>query len=213
MSWIRRVVLLSGLLSLAACGTSQAVAVPGASSPAADVAASATASAAPTAPASPVVAPATCGGKLTPAETEGPYFKAGSAERASLVDAGMAGTRLTLSGRVTNAACQPLAHAMLDFWQADASGNYDNSGYRLRGHVFTDADGNYRLDTIVPGLYTGRTEHIHVKVQPAGGAILTTQLFFPGVPQNDSDGIYNPALLLKISDNGSGKLGAFDFVV
>ena len=155
-----------------------------------------------------------CPGKLTPAQTEGPYFKSGSSERASLLTSGMPGTRLVLSGRVTGVYCQPIAHALLDFWQADSSGRYDNSGYTLRGHVFSDTSGMYRLETIVPGLYTGRTEHIHLKVQAPGGPILTTQLYFPGVTQNDTDGIFDPALLMAITDQGStGRAGTYDFAV
>jgi hypothetical protein len=59
----------------------------------------------------------------------------------------------------------PAANALLDFWQANPNGAYDNTGYTLRGHQYTDANGYYTLTTIVPGIYPGRTEHIHVKVQ------------------------------------------------
>src|SRR5438067_13612368 len=98
-----------------------------------------------------------CPTQLTPAQTEGPYFKPGSPARTSLVETGMTGTRLVLSGRVLTPACAPVAAATLDFWQADASGNYDNSGYRLRGHQLSDAAGRYNLETILPGEYPGRT--------------------------------------------------------
>src|SRR5439155_1396739 len=83
---------------------------------------------------------------------------------------------LALSGRVLSRDCRPIAGARLDFWQAEASGSYDNAGYRLRGNQTSESDGRYALDTVVPGEYPGRTEHIHVKVQPAGGGTLTTQL-------------------------------------
>ena len=122
------------------------------------------------------------------------------------------GTPLDLDGRVFE-SCRPAPGATLDFWQADGDGRYDNSGYRLRGHQATGADGEYHLQTVVPGLYTGRTEHIHVKVAIPGKPVLTTQLFFPGVAQNESDSIYRPELLVKLSDGGSGKIGTFDFVV
>ncbi len=150
---------------------------------------------------------------LTPEVTEGPYFKAGSPERADLVENGMTGTKLVITGYVYTADCKPIAHALLDFWQADANGNYDNSGYTLRGHQFTDAEGHYQLTTVVPGLYPGRTEHIHVKVQAPNGKLITTQLFFPGVTQNDSDGIFNSALLMNIEKSSDGLQGQFNFVV
>ncbi|HTP00464.1 MAG TPA: hypothetical protein VMJ64_03755 [Anaerolineales bacterium] len=150
---------------------------------------------------------------LTPELTEGPYFKADSPERASLVDASTPGTKLVISGYVYSADCQPVAHALLDFWQADANGSYDNTGYNLRGHQYTDANGRYELTSVVPGLYIGRTEHIHVKVQAPNARLITTQLFFPGVAQNDSDGIYDPALLLALQQEGSGDQALYNFVV
>jgi protocatechuate 3,4-dioxygenase beta subunit len=66
---------------------------------------------------------------------------------------------------------------------------------------------------VVPGIYPGRTEHIHVKVTPPGGAALMTQLCFPGVNQNDADGIFDPAALLAITETPDGLLGAYTFVL
>jgi protocatechuate 3,4-dioxygenase beta subunit len=149
----------------------------------------------------------------TPSQTEGPYFTSNSPQRSGLLEPGMAGTLLTVSGRVLSTSCQPIAQVKLDFWQADNAGNYDNAGYRLRGHQFTDTEGRFSLQTIVPGLYPGRTRHIHVKVQPANGRVLTTQLYFPGEPRNASDGIYDDDLLMTIQDAAGGKAGTFDFVL
>ena len=159
------------------------------------------------------VAACTSSAGLTPAETEGPYFKAGSPERASLLTSGMPGTKLVLAGFVWTADCKPVEKALIEFWQADANGVYDNAGYTLRGHQYTAADGSYRLETVVPGLYPGRTEHIHVKVQAPGGPLLTTQLFFPGVQQNDSDGIYDSRLLMEIQKSSTQWDAVYSFVV
>src|SRR5260370_23755232 len=74
--------------------------------------------------------------KSTLRETEGPYFTPRSPERASLVEPGMRGTPLVLTGRVVSTDCRPVAGALLDFWQADAGGNYDNAGFDRRGHKF-----------------------------------------------------------------------------
>jgi len=154
-----------------------------------------------------------CSGRPTIAETEGPYFKAGSPARTSLLQTGMRGTRLVLTGRVLTTRCAPVAGALLDFWQADASGSYDNSGYRLRGHQLTDAGGRFRLTTVVPGEYPGRTQHIHVKVRAPGKPELTTQLYLPGEPGNEQDAIFDPSLLMQVRDAGSGKVATFDFVL
>ena len=150
----------------------------------------------------------------TPAQTEGPYFKPNSPLRTSLVDAGTPGVRLTVSGYVFGRACLPVAGALLDFWQADTNGAYDNTGFRFRGHQFTGADGAFRLSTIVPGLYPGRTRHIHVKVQAPGRPVLTTQLYFPGEPRNNTASIFDPRLLMTVRDAGGGaKEAAFDVVL
>jgi protocatechuate 3,4-dioxygenase beta subunit len=151
------------------------------------------------------------GDEPTPEQTEGPFFTPDSPERASLLEPGIAGTRLVLAGSVLAVDCRPVAGALLDFWHADAGGAYDNEGYRLRGHQFTDARGRYRLETIVPGLYTGRTRHIHVKAQAPDQPVLTTQLYFRDEPGNESDGLFDPALLLDVGADGGR--GRFDFVL
>ena len=96
----------------------------------------------------------------------------------------------------------------LDFWHADADGSYDNSGYRYRGVVTTDAEGRYRLETNLPPPYSGRPRHIHVKVRRPGGPVLTTQLYFPG----ESRGA-DPALVVRIQTLNSVKTAAFDFQI
>ncbi len=150
---------------------------------------------------------------VTPPQAAGPFFTPDSPERASLLEAGLSGTRLVLSGTVLTTGCRPVANALLDFWHCDANGNYDNVGYTFRGHQFTDADGRYQLETIVPGLYPGRTRHIHLHVQAADQPVLTTQLYFPGEPDNARDSIYNPALEMELQDTEDGKLGSFNFVL
>ncbi len=153
---------------------------------------------------------------LTPPLTEGPYFMSGSPERTSLLEANTPGTRLILTGYVLTADCQPVVNALLEFWQADANGVYDNTGYTLRGHQFTDESGKYYLETVIPGIYTGRTEHIHVKVQASqapNGPVLTTQLFFPDVAENQSDRIFDPSLVLPLVPVGDGQAAEFNFII
>lgn len=151
----------------------------------------------------------TCG-VITPRQTEGPFFTPNSPLRSSLVEAGGKAPRFLVSGRVLSPQCKPVANALVDFWHADEAGAYDNRGYRYRGHQFTDAEGRFSFETIVPALYPGRARHYHVKVQPKGGRLLTTQLYFPGDPGNRRDGLYRPELELKTPKAGEG---SFDFVV
>jgi protocatechuate 3,4-dioxygenase beta subunit len=156
-----------------------------------------------------------CGADSAPtlAQTEGPFFTPKSPERQSLVEPGMKGQVLELSGLVLTRSCKPVARALVDFWQADAAGVYDNQGFRLRGHQFTNSEGRYRLRTIVPARYPGRTPHIHVKVQAANRPVLTTQLYFPGESGNTSDRIFRPELLMRIVQAGDVRQGRFDFVL
>jgi protocatechuate 3,4-dioxygenase beta subunit len=149
----------------------------------------------------------------TPSQTEGPYYKRNSPQRTSLLEAGITGTKIVVTGAVLSTDCRPIAGALVDFWQADARGVYDNAGSKLRGHQFTDATGHYALETVVPGLYPGRTRHLHVKVQAPNQPILTTQLYFPGEPANATDGIFNPHLLMTVQDTTDGKAARFNFVL
>lgn len=150
---------------------------------------------------------------VTLSQTEGPFYTPDSPERTSLLEPGMAGTKMMLMGTVIATDCRPIAGALVDFWHADDNGVYDNVGYRLRGHQFADEQGRYTLETIVPGLYPGRTRHFHVKVQPAGGRILTTQLYFPNEPDNARDGIFRTELLMDVVETAEGIAATFNFVL
>ena len=149
-------------------------------------------------------------GPATARQTEGPFFKTNTPQRITLIEPGTRASKLLVTGRVLTAECKPLKGALLDFWHADEHGEYDNRGFRYRGHQFADADGRYRLETILPAEYPGRARHIHVKVQPAGGRVLTTQVYFPNQPGNQRDGLFREDLVMKMAERDAG---VFDFVV
>jgi len=153
------------------------------------------------------------GDEPTARQTAGPYFKPNSPERTDLIEPGIAGQVMELSGLVLSQLCRPVARALIDVWQADANGLYDLKGFRLRGHLFSDADGRYALRTILPGLYSGRTRHIHVRVQAPGRPVLTTQLYFPGERGNRADGLYRRELEMQVALDGDRLAGRFDFVL
>lgn len=158
-----------------------------------------------------------CGADSVPTipQTEGPYFSPNSPLRQSLVQPGIKGREIEVNGFVLTRGCKPVQKALVDFWQADSEGAYDNRGFRLRGHQFTDGRGLYSLRTIYPGRYPGRTPHLHVKVQAPGGRVLTTQLYFPNEPGNARDFLFRKELLLKMSQGASATtaVGRFDFVL
>ena len=147
-----------------------------------------------------------CTSGLTPSDVEGPYYKANTPERTSLYEEGMQGKKLILLGFVTNIDCFPMPGVWLDFWQANAKGEYDNEGYTLRGHQFSDNKGRYYIETIMPGLYPQRPiEHIHVKLQAPNGEMFTAQLYFPDKPI--------VGLTVDLQDQGDYYLGIFNFVI
>ncbi len=127
----------------------------------------------------------------------GPFFMPQSPERSSLIEPGMTASRMRLRGQVVDANCRPVPGVLIDFWQCDDKGEYDNQGYRLRGHQFANQNGQFVLDTLVPGAYPGRTPHLHVRVQRKGGPVLTTQLYLPGHPGNSNDFLFDPRLLIE----------------
>jgi protocatechuate 3,4-dioxygenase beta subunit len=151
--------------------------------------------------------------KPTPAAADDTTFKAKSPERGALVEKGMTGQTLVLTGSLRGLVCGPIKGAVLDFWQADAQGVYDKTGFRLRGHQLTDANGRYRLETIVPGPYAKRAPHINVRVQAPGKPLLKTQLFFPDDPLTARDAVFRAELAMKVTKTATDLTATFDFVL
>jgi len=146
-------------------------------------------------------------------QTEGPYFKPSSPERADLVETNSKARLVEVRGQVLTRSCRPVSRALIDLWHADERGAYDNAGFRYRGHLFTDAEGRYRFRTILPALYTGRTRHYHVKVQAPQQGVLTTQLYFPDEPMNRRDGLFRRELVMRMAEAGDDLSARFDFVL
>jgi len=151
---------------------------------------------------------------VTPTQIEGPYYKMGSPHRSSLIEPGIKGTRLHLTGRVLTERGIPIPGAVVDFWQSDEVGNYDMVGMLLRGHVFTDETGTYNLETIMPACYEPRdAKHIHVKVQGVSRPY-TTQLYFSDDADRVKDHFYMPELEVQVEDLPDGsQRGTYTFVI
>lgn len=151
--------------------------------------------------------------ELTARQGEGPFFKPCSPERSDLREPSAKGRPVELSGVVLTRSFRPVARALIDLWHSDDMGDYDNTGFRYRGHQYTDADGRFRFRTIMPALYPGRTRHYHAKVQAAGGRLLTTQLYFSDEAGNRRDGMYRRELLMRTAQASDGLAAGFDFVL
>jgi protocatechuate 3,4-dioxygenase beta subunit len=153
------------------------------------------------------------GDEPTLRQTEGPFYKPRSPQRSDLREPGGKGQLVELAGLVLTRSCRPVAGALVDLWHADAQGDYDNTGFRYRGHVFADGEGRFRFLTIRPALYPGRTRHYHVKVQAPNRPVLTTQLYFPGEAGNARDGLFRRELLMRVVERQDGLAARFDFVL
>jgi protocatechuate 3,4-dioxygenase beta subunit len=151
--------------------------------------------------------------ELTPEREAGPFYRPNSPLERDLYPVAPGGERITIAGFVFDNRCRPLPGSLVEIWHADENGDYDSSGFRLRGHQFTDVQGRWWFNTVIPALYPGRTRHFHFKVQRPGGAVLTTQIYFPGEARNASDRLFDEALLLTLDQTGDGRFGRFDFVV
>ena len=150
----------------------------------------------------------------TRARTAGPFYTPETPRRDTLREPDTVGEPLVFEGLLLAHDCRPLAGAVIDIWHADEHGRYDNRGFRYRGHQFTDATGAFRIETIRPGHYTGRTPHIHVRVQGEGTPLLTTQVFFPDMEdENAGDWIFRDDLVMSLDRAEGAWCGRFDFVL
>ncbi len=157
--------------------------------------------------------------KPTPPDIEGPFYLAGAPIQDHLCD----NPTLHLHGKIFDTDGNPASPAgdqlVLDFWQADANGVYDENGYKFRGKViarFSDLGNTYSLHTIRPGDYKisdteFRCSHIHVKVTCPGFISLTTQIYFRDDPFNQTDHWFDASRVIK--DGPVPSVGIFDFVL
>ncbi len=163
------------------------------------------------------VAQAIC--KTTPVQPEGPFYPVddqpdkdtdlvtlrGSSQLAK-------GQIIIVQGIVENCDRGPIEGVLVEIWQACASGKYNHRSdpnpapldpnFQYWGKAVTNARGEYRFRTIVPGAYPAdegwvRPPHIHFKVQKRGFMELITQMYFAGDVLNKSDRILSR---LKLED-------------
>ncbi len=159
---------------------------------------------------------------------EGPFYTANPPDIKDnlLAPVDEQGTRLIISGVVRTLNCTSvIPNAKIDLWHANDAGEYDNSGYKLRGVTYSNAQGFYMFETIYPGKYLNgaqfRPSHIHVKVTPPGFSTLTTQIYFEGddsiptdVAASVTSGTYDARARIIPLDDVDGKFeGSWDIIV
>ena len=147
---------------------------------------------------------------ITPSQTIGPFFHQ-ALLREQWSDLAADDSRadiMTIEGRVLDGDGAAVSDAMIEIWQADATGHYNhpedrgdgvakNSGFRGFARIATGPDGGFRLRTIKPGLVPGAGEalqapHINVSVFARGLLKrLATRIYFPDEPLNQRDAVLN----------------------
>lgn len=140
----------------------------------------------------------------TPRQSEGPFYPRiipsdSDADLTVFNGEKAPGEVMEMVGRLFNPKGQLVSGGRIEIWHCDPNGVYAHvgqsalPGFQGYGAVRTDASGNYRFRTTLPGVYPGRTRHIHLKVSDAEGERLTTQMYFPGEPGNERDGLLQRA--------------------
>lgn len=130
----------------------------------------------------------------------GPYYLANAPFRENIAPEENNGEMLIVSGKILRSDCKtPIANAVLDIWQANESGNYDDEWYR--GKVTARDDGTYTFSTVVPKGYgegTGyRPPHIHFKVFENTTELITSQMFLPAARAQKIEDAYIVSLETK----------------
>ncbi len=162
----------------------------------------------------------------------GPFYRPAAPFRAKITPPLESGMLLVISGRVWSfASKKPISNAVIDIWQADSRGRYDNDDpqkppakgvFVNRARLISDENGYYEFESIHPGRYkigpaTWRPSHIHYLVQAPGHKTLVTQLYFAGDPHNETDQFIKKSLIVsmqKIQKNNSEyERGVFDIVL
>jgi len=164
---------------------------------------------------------------LTSDDILGPYFVEGAPIRTVIAHADEPGQRLYISGRILQNDCEtPISGAMLEVWQANDAGCYSinldcNTGnpgdddFNLRGKMFSNTNGQYAFETILPGNYASRPMHIHIKITTPDGEILVSQIYFDSDPLCDTDPWCQDAeeRILSLNEDSSGLHGQLDIVM
>ncbi len=173
-------------------------------------------------------------GDWTPTEDNilGPFHRPGAPFRGKVTPPLEPGLPLLIRGQVFGKDTRaPLSGAVLDIWQANARGRYDNDDpakppakdvFVNRTRLTTDELGRYEFETIHPGPYrigprAWRPPHIHFIVRHPGHKTLVTQLYFRGDPHQADDAFIKDSLIIDLADVPVGadayKSGAFRIVL
>lgn len=146
----------------------------------------------------------------------GPYYKANAPFRDNIAPEENQGQKLVVSGKVLKRDCQtPLAEAVIDIWQANESGNYEDEWYR--GQITAAADGSYVFTTVIPQGYgqgtAYRPPHIHFKIWDSNRLVITSQMFLPAARNQQIEEAFIVKLESKTENGQDVYYATHDIVV
>jgi protocatechuate 3,4-dioxygenase alpha subunit len=177
--------------------------------------------------------------RQTPSQTVGPFFSRALLHEGwnDLTTRGAAGQVIIITGRVLDGDGAPVPDALLEIWQANASGRYNHPDdtrdtpldprFGGFGRAGTDAQGRFRFRTIKPGPVPGaggsmQAPHINVSVFARGLLKrLVTRIYFPDEPLNAHDPVLaslpdtarRATLIARPTEDESGLGLSFDIVL
>jgi hypothetical protein len=122
------------------------------------------------------------GDEATIRQTEGPYFKPSSPQRADLVEPNVKTQLVEITGQVLTRSCRPVERVLLDLWHADENGEYDMQAFAI-------ADTSLPMPKVVTGSapsyrrsIQGELDIITSKCRPRGGRCLRRSSILPMRP-------------------------------
>lgn len=144
------------------------------------------------------------------ADGGGPYYKANSPFRTKIVPDQNNGEKLVVKGKVLLNDCKtPVPAAIIDIWQANETGSYQDEWYR--GQVTANDKGEYMFETVVPKGYgegtAFRPPHIHFKIFRDNVEVITSQMFFPEVEGTPG---FDKAYIMKLEEKSAFGTRSFE---
>ena len=145
------------------------------------------------------------GNAPTTTDILGPFYRPGAPIRSNLIPPGISGKAMHFGGTIFQKDGKtPLSNAMIEVWQSDPNGDYDNTSddFLYRAALKTTKDGKYQFKTLHPVPYRVsdslvRPAHIHIRVSSDDHQDLITQVYFKGDPNLEGD----PSSASKDSQN------------
>lgn len=161
-----------------------------------------------------------------PTLVDGPYYSFGTPEARSIAREGTEGLPIIFQGRVVDETGEPVEGIAIEIWHADGNGEYDNVGFNCRGHQFTNTQGCFEFQTVMPfgygqrslsteGVLDFRSAHFHVKLM-RDGHTWTSQVWFPDDPRNSGDiafQVYKDIAIVNQKEIDGKLYCRFDFIV